>query len=457
MNLDPTKDYEFGWRWLLPIRADSTCRLYGFSVEEEQFWRTAPLAFSSSTRSASVEVLLVNPDNEFVCTGPTDDEVGSASVVCIVAKRSSAKPWRARLAAEFPRLKEYGLLPAASPRVIVPLAAPHLAVAALGLHRPGRWVARLGVDVARTLAGIGNFSLLSGRVLLIASRGPEQPAHGSTVADWPVRGGGVDELDYALYLGTPDDNRKTVVVPLGLAAPDVILKVAMLDKARVSLRNEAAALGELAISPLAIHIPKLMDVVDAGDILTIYQEYRPRKTGRPRQMRESVTGFLAGLSRIERRKKRLAVLLEDIPLDACSRLSDKVAIASCRALYARLESLSEAGTLLWVHRSHGDFAPWNCSWTAQGFFVFDWEASRVQDLAFGDAFYYVIAPALLVQRNPHVQEALDAALCLAQQVAESADMPGVDCRIYLALWLMGRVGEASLYSELLKLLERNWL
>ena len=455
MSLDLKKDYEFGWRWLLPLHAGITYRMYGFSVEEEQFWCTAPLAFSSSSRNTLAEVLLVNPDNGYACNGPTDEEMGSASVICIVAKRSSARKWRSRLAAEFPLLKEYGLLPATNPRVIVPLAAPHLVVAALGLHRPGRWVARLGVSVAQSLAGIGNFSLLRGRVLLIASRDPKRPAHGSVVAGWPVRGGGADEVEYALYLGGPDENRKTVIVPLGLNTPNVILKVAMLDKARASLRNEAASINALAHSPLAIHIPKLVDVVDADGILTLYQEYRPRRATKPRQMRESVIGFLASLSRMERRKERLAVLLEDIPVEASSGMSDKVAIA-CRALYARLEALSQAGTLLWVHRSHGDFASWNCSWSEHGIFVFDWEASRAQDLAFGDVFYYAIAPALHVQRNPHVQKTLDAALYLAQQVSESADMGGVDCRVYLALWLLGRLGEASQYGELLILLEEYW-
>jgi hypothetical protein len=456
VNLNLIKDYEFGWRWLLPIQADSLCRLYGFSVEEEQFWCSAPLGVSTSTRIAHAEVLLVNPDSGYACSGPTDEEVDSASVVCIVAKRSSARKWRSRLVAEFPLLKEYGLLPAANPRVIVPLAAPHQVVAALGLHRPGRWVVRLGVGVARALAGVGNFFLLRGRVLLIASRDPKRKAHGSEVAGWSVRGGGADDVEYAMYLGTPDENRKTVVVPLGLQIPNIILKVAMLDKARASLRNESASINSLALSPLAIHVPKLVDVVDADGILTLYQEYRPRRATNQRQMRESVIGFLASLSRMDRRMERLAVMLDEIPVEACSGLSDKVAIA-CRALYARLEALSQAGTLLWVHRSHGDFASWNCSWSAQGLFVFDWEASREQDLAFGDVFYYVIAPALLIQRNPHVQETLDAALFLAQQVAESADMAGVDCRLYLALWLLGRVGEASLYGELLKLLEGNWL
>jgi hypothetical protein len=456
VNLDPLKDYEFGWRWLLPIQEGITCQLYGFNVEEELFWHTAPLALSSSPSSARPKVLLVNLHSGYGCTGPTDTEVSSANVVCIVTNRSNARPWRARLVAEFPRLKEYGLLPAANPRVIVPLAAPQQTVAALGLHRPGRWVARLGVGVARVLAGFGNFSLLRSRVLLIATREPEQPAHGSVVAGWPVSGGGADKVEYALYLGTPDDNRKTVVVPLGLTTPVVMLKVAMLDKARDSLRNEAAALVALALSPLAIHIPKLVDVVDSSGILTIYQEYRPRKAIRSRQMHKPVIAFLAGLSRIDRRKERLSVLLDEIFVDACSGLSDKVSIAF-RALYARLEALSKAGALLWVHRSHGDFASWNFSWSPQGIFVFDWETSRAQELAFCDSFYYVIAPALLLQRKPHVQETLDAALFLAQQVAESADMAEVDCRIYLALWLMARVAEASLYGDLLKLLERNWL
>jgi hypothetical protein len=192
VSLDLKKDYEFGWRWLLPLHAGITYRMYGFSVEEEQFWCTAPLAFSSSSRNTLAEVLLVNPDNGYACNGPTDEEMGSASVVCIIANRSCARQWRARLAAEFPQFKEYGLLPESMPRVIIPLATPHLAVTALGLHRPGRWVARLGVGVARMLARVGNFSLLRGRVLLIASRGPERLPLGSVLAEWPARGGGAD-------------------------------------------------------------------------------------------------------------------------------------------------------------------------------------------------------------------------------------------------------------------------
>lgn len=455
MSLDPIRDYEFGWRWLLPVQACSACRLFGFSAEEEAFWGTAPLALPSSVRDGRGDVLLVNCDKCVQYTKPTDLEVDSASVVCIIANRSCARQWRARLAAEFPQFKEYGLLPESMPRVIIPLATPHLAVTALGLHRPGRWVARLGVGVARMLARVGNFSLLRGRVLLIASRGPERLPLGSVLAEWPARGGGADG-DYALYLGTPDDNRKTVVVPLGLTAPDVILKVATLDKARASLRNEADVLAVLAASPLANHTPKLVGVVDAGAILTIYQEYRRRKAVKPRQMREAVVSFLGGLSRMSRQGQPLARILAEIPMDACSGLSDEVASA-CRSLYARLASLADSGTLLWVHRSHGDFAPWNCSWSAQGFFVFDWEASRAQDLAFGDVFYYVVAPALLVQRNPSAQGALQSALRLARQVAESGDMTEVDCRIYLAIWLLGRAGEGSLYGDLSVLLERNWL
>lgn len=49
LKLYSIKDYEFGWRWLLPLQAESICRLYGFSVEEEQFWRTAPLGLSCSS------------------------------------------------------------------------------------------------------------------------------------------------------------------------------------------------------------------------------------------------------------------------------------------------------------------------------------------------------------------------------------------------------------------------
>lgn len=132
-------------------------------------------------------------------------------------------------------------------------------------------------------------------------------------------------------------------------------------------------------------------------------------------------------------------------------------VAAYNELYRRLKNLAEIGAEVLVHRSHGDFAPWNCSWSEDGLFVYDWEASQAHDLAFGDAFYYVMAPALEVERKPSAQRTLDSTLRFAQRVALSSPLKECDFRIYLSVWLMRRVGEARFYGEVLELLERKWL
>jgi len=114
-----------------------------------------------------------------------------------------------------------------------------------------------------------------------------------------------------------------------------------------------------------------------------------------------------------------------------------------------------AGESVWGHRSHGDFAPWNFAWTAKGFFVFDWEESAEDGLALQDAFYYVIAPALLVQRNASVTETFNAVFCFANRVVEASGTK-LDIQLYFALWLLARVGRAKLYDELCVLLAQRW-
>lgn len=447
-------DFRFGWRWLLPLEEGYSVGLYGFDPEEEQFWQEALSAFNTVVQEGGADALLLNADSCSPSASPTARDLAAAFTVCVLARRSHAARWQAVLRGAFSFVREYGLLPEGNPRVVVPLSSTRHVLTALCLHRPGRQVARLGVGAARVLARVGNDSLLRGRVLLIATRGAAAVPMGAVHAELSARLSEPD-LDYALYLGTPDDNRKTVVLPLGRSVPDTILKVAATPKARAALKNEATALAALGSSDLAGCVPEVSGVVEAGETLTLHQEYRPRQRTSNGKIRAAAVAFLGRLSALERQRQPLAALLESALSDlgeACS----STAVVACQALLPRLQILAQSGTEVWMHRTHGDFAPWNCSWTDRGLFVFDWEESRAQDLAFGDAFYYAIAPALHVQGKLDAPKTLEAALCLAQQVATESGMGKVDVRLYLALWLMARLNQASLYGELLVLLERDW-
>jgi hypothetical protein len=451
---DVSLDYRFGWRWLLPVEEGSAVQLHGFSNEEEQFWREALPALECTVVDGHAEVLLLDGDHCVENADLSAAELEAARVVCVIVGRTRASRWRKRLKAGFPHCREYGLLPTVGPRVAVPLGSPEHAVKALGLHRPGRRMARLGLTLAGALAGLGHMALLRGRVLLIASKEAGSIPRGAVQADFSVPRGG-QGVDYALYLGTPDGNRKTVVLPVGASAPNVILKVATSRSARASLSNEATALAALAASSLAAQVPKLVSMTDAERSLTLHQEYRPRMPAGQRRIREAVITFLGGLSGLNAGQRSLGDALTALPGDVRMGQSGEIAEA-CRRLHARLRRLAETGAMVAVHRSHGDFSPWNCAWTEQGLFVFDWEESREQDLAFGDAFYYIVAPALLVQRNADAHETLEEILRFAGAVAEAGAISPGDVRVYLALWLLRRVGQADFYDELLVLLERNW-
>ena len=125
-------------------------------------------------------------------------------------------------------------------------------------------------------------------------------------------------------------------------------------------------------------------------------------------------------------------------------------------LHAKLLALAEDGLSIWTHLSHSDFAPWNCSWSDQGLFVFDWEESIVQAPAFGDAFYFSLAPWLHVRHNQNAETALNEVLCFARKVAARTAPDDVEIEVYLALWLLPRVSREQFYENLLLLLDRIW-
>lgn len=445
-------DYRFGWRWLLPA-VEGSIRIYSFSDEEEQFWQRLLPDNEWNSEVNYSNFLLINNDRYATQAQPSLADIQAAELVCVIGDRKQTKYWRTILNKTFPLVREYGLLSPSCPRVIIPLSSAHHAVTALSLHRPGRWTARLALSLARVLAFFGNFWLLRGRVLLIATRSTGFIPRGALQAGLPDRFG-QRSIDYALYLGTPDDNRKTIVLPMGDSVQRIILKVAETPKARASLMNEASALSALSQSHLSSCVPKLEDLISSDAMLTLYQEYRSRRLVRQRKLDAAVINFLGQLMALNNQSMPLSAYLDVFPDDSEECVSDDV-ISACRALRERLQNQAELDTEILLHRTHGDFAPWNCAWTNQGLFVFDWEESQENGLALQDAFYYVIGPALLVQRNASAIETLDAVFCFANRVVEMSEMK-LDIRIYLALWLLTRVGRAKLYDELCVLLAQRW-
>lgn len=447
-------DYKFGWRWLLPVSEGDTVHLHGFSIEEEAFWHEALPAMKWGGAGGKAPILLVNADGHAEHDSLNHKEIENATAVCLVASRNHARLWRKTLTAAFPHVREYGLLPEANPRLVLPLASPRQTLLALRLHQPGRRLAWMGILLARLLARLGNFTLLRGRILLIASRNPTPIPQGLLKSGWAARYA-AEDMDYALYLGTPDSNRKTTVLPLGRAEPDVILKAAVTADARASLDNEAAALAALSATTLADQVPRKIDMTDVDGTLTLYQEYRQRIPATQRQLTTAAISFLGGLARLNASQVPLADILSNLPSETCVGLDSEIA-SICRRVRNQLSLLAASGKTVLVHRSHGDFVPWNCALTERGLFVFDWEASRPQDLALSDAFHYAVVPTLLLDRAANSEITLSATLRFAGEVAGVSGIADTEVKTYLACWLLVRLGRDVFYRKLLAALDRDW-
>ncbi len=443
-------DFFFAWRWLLPFRPGGSLFFSGLSDTDIDWWRNVESPGSYSVNTAA-------PDGGLIALGddamPAPADLAALNWVCAWGGASQIGKLRSALPSAFVSVREYGLLPAGNPRVVIPLSSPTLAVAGLSLHRPGRPLARLGLLLARCLATLGNYSLLRRRVLLIAARDKDKIAPAAATSILAKYFGGM-RPDFALYLGTPDDNRKTVVLPLTDSPPKFILKVAQTSRAKASLQNEANALSRLALADIACSVPKLLGLEDEARHLTLVQEYRSRRSVSQWRMKDAVQVFLVKLASIDSSKRCIG---DCLPLVEADRGSLPAGVAAAmKSLQVKLRALADNGLFIRTHLSHGDFAPWNCSWSGQGLFVFDWEESVAQAPAFGDAFYYALAPWFHVRRNSNAETALSDALHFAGFLASRLAPDDVALEAYLALWLLPRVSRGPFYGELLLSLDRIW-
>jgi hypothetical protein len=266
--------------------------------------------------------------------------------------------------------------------------------------------------------------------------------------------GNTGYADFALDLGSPGGQGITAALPMNGARPDCLLKHATEPEAQQRLLQEAQALQELSRTPCAGHIPRFGGVIEHAPSLTLCQEYRrPRRAGRQR-LNRAIIAFLGRLAAIDCTTKHAGALLEGLVPPVTAPLPPHYPV-SLRATAQRLQEHADRSALLFLHRTHGDFTRWNCSWTRQGLFVCGWGQSRQQGLALGDAFSYVTAPALL-QPGPDPDAIVAAALSFGSRVAAAAGFLGINVQIYLALWLLQRADKEFLYQVMLQSLEEIW-
>jgi hypothetical protein len=250
------------------------------------------------------------------------------------------------------------------------------------------------------------------------------------------------EQDFALYLGTPEPNRKTVVLPLMNGRSTRIIKAADNPEGCTALRNESAMLARMADTPLHAQVPALCSFHDDAEQVSLVQSFRARSLVLPWRQHRAVQDFLSALSKVDAGHTTTGALLDAMQGADIAGLPTEIA-----ALGSWLCELPAQGKLF-LHRSHGDFALWNCIWTRQGLFVYDWEASCEEALALSDAFYYVLAPFKLIKQSEDGEKALQAVMAFTAPLLPALQLQRSDVPVYLALWLLQQGEHPALYCHL---------
>lgn len=427
--MQPELDQRLGWRWLLPDDDSGPTVLYGFDEEEVAVLTGTRRTSSSIDGAIPGSVVIINADCESLEPATCASRIESARAVALIGRSPRLERWRGQLA-EFADVRDYGLLPSSQPRVVVPLARRRWTRESLVLHRPGRPVARAAVALARCLTWVGLAGPLFRRRLRIARRRVEAAAVRQFASADFGQPHAARDCDFALYLGSADENRKTVVLPLGPRAPDRIIKIGQTAAARASLQREADNLRALAQSTLADRVPRLLGFRVDEQEAALCIEYRRRRFARELRIREAAERFLAALGARDMMEIPLSKWLDEEGL--------VLAVSRTETIKSVFDDVASQGRALRLQRVHGDFAPWNCAWTDAGFFAFDWEESRPLQLAFSDAYSYVIAPALLLDRGADPGRVVDNGLDCARRVAERMSLPTDQLPLHLAAWLLIR-------------------
>jgi hypothetical protein len=443
-----TVEQRLSWMWLLPVSA--------------QGGRLATLGFAGSEIDVAVRYLrttlgscagplvgLVNAD--IVPYSRENQELLTASAhVAVVGRRGAMGGWERRLREQFPRVQIFGLVAPRAPRVVVPLHDAKRAIRALSLHRPGRRIARLAVFAAKALLRCGLTAPLRQRVLCIATRDIDALPVGAVRNGMP---GALRDYrgEYALYLGTAQRDRKLVALPVDDDAPPMLVKMASTPESMRAVEHEAHVLGTMAASSVASSVPRCLQLYRGDSEIALFQEYRRRVHASEATLAAAAVHFLSVLSRMGRDRvavghiqNRLVRELQGPEVSKCAR--------------DVLATVMRKSTHVWTHRTHGDFAPWNCAWSESGFYVFDWEESDSRGLAFADAFYFAIASDIQTRTRRSPDQLLKRALGVGRRVAESAGIPSAEVELHFGIWIAHKASAAdgALYQEVLEAFARQW-
>jgi len=430
-------DYHFGWRYLLPLKKEEKVGFLGLTNEEFNWWKgfiSKNLMFLSPNNPdgwiinlekagiLKTEKFLLSPNTRWFSV------YGRGWGVALLKRK---------LDRHF-NLCEYALLPSKNSRVVVPLKPTSATFLGLNLHKPGRPMAKLLIELAKILLKIGLTFPLKRKVLLLGIRKGVQ--HNDIVDSLkPIQKWIKREI--ALYLGNPEENRKTIILPLHHVPPKIILKVAENQKARNSLKHEKDTLLFLSSTSIKEKLPSILGWEENKNISVLCLEYLQKKAVDKKIFYKEVFNFFSELALIKRQKVCFSEVFESIEKGLCKKKQNSIV----RYIIEFIANSSYKPYLL-INFTHGDFAPWNCCWTEKGLIVFDWEESGL-DLALTDVFYYFFAPAIHISGRWNLKKLLFKTIKFAKELSSRIGIDERDVKLYFIFWILKRFDKNSAFCE----------
>lgn len=212
-------------------------------------------------------------------------------------------------------------------------------------------------------------------------------------------------------IGTPGPYTKNTVLFMGVEGePLAIAKVGTTDAAAALLCNEARWLTRLAGTPLALQVPRLIEMVERASACVLLESAGAGEPGSSRRPQPHHIQFLAQLQQVTDPLTGFdGSRMQRAMHDTFGSLHGKLSDDWRRRGEDTLQILEPAlgGSQLPMVAAHRDFAGWNMLEAADRLFVFDWEFAREGYAPLYDLFHYHLMP-IAVRKDVSVGQARSA-------------------------------------------------
>ncbi len=432
------------WKVLLPARPENRILALGCCAEILCSLRRSFDCVDTLPVAGGKYAIVVLDCRSINCPSLRDLDSGTdieTLIVCLNADRQIKKKLKAT---GHCYVSHYAALPAAKPRIYIPLNTGRLRTKGLSFHSPGSLKARAGLLIARTLSSMGIKSHLMRNAVSIFSAS-EKISGGNSLVGWISGKIGYGISDLVVYAGSESERRKITALAIAeKGGADVVVKIADTAAGAEAVRQESAALDALESTSLSFQVPKLLFEEEwNGYVIQGQRAFSEDSRLQDACLTDAHFTFLAELSVLDRKfvSFRSTQFFQDLKRKLESIPADSLQPSVARAWYGVLKK-NFADRKVLCHRIHGDFAPWNIRRQENGLFVYDWEDSLPEGLASTDALRFVYRQADLVGPWPGSATMLEKLREVGTRCFSEIDcVEREDYEKYLLAWLVKEYAE----------------